>query len=324
MNARFTPRPSGHPARLPLAAALVMLLAAAAACGGSAATRRPASSLQDEVRVSGELGEKPTITIAAPMEISTSQSWTTIKGEGDTIAPDATAILQLTLANARTGKTVVSTLDQGQRPLETPLGDQLFPSLRTALSGAAARSRAVVASSAADTYGDNGAPQIGIKAGDPVVIVADVLATDPTSVADGPEGSTDAVPSGAPTLVTTAGTPAGFDVTGLTKPKKAQSFVLRQGTGPAIDGPTRIAADHLGVVWGGTTPFDSSYTKEPAKFSIGIGGVIPCWDDKLDGVSAGSRVVLVCPPATAYGPTAKGSIPARSTLVFLVDVLGVG
>ena len=65
-------------------------------------------------------------------------------------------------------------------PLEVKLGDQVFPSLNTALVGKPADSRIVVASTPDDAYGDSGSPQIGIKGGDSVVMVADILSTDPT------------------------------------------------------------------------------------------------------------------------------------------------
>jgi peptidylprolyl isomerase len=35
-------------------------------------------------------------------------------------------------------------------------------------------------------------------------------------------------------------------------------------------------------------------------------------------------VMLICPPATAYGKASQPGIPANSTLVFVIDVLGVG
>jgi peptidylprolyl isomerase len=228
------------------------------------------------------------------------------------------------MANARTGKAVISTTDPGQRPLQASLTDQLFPSLIKALSGASAGSRLVIASTAKDSYGPQGSARLGLKAGDPVVLVADVLSTDPASALPGPTGATKPAPATAPRLRLGAHGPTGFDVSGLRKPKRATAYVLRQGTGEVLTGAHRIAADYIGQVWGAKAPFDNTFAKEPAKFSVGIGGVVSCWDKGLAGVKAGARVLMVCPPATAYGKAARPGIPANSTLVFVVDVLGVG
>ena len=305
---------------VPLLFLLVVLLLGAC---GSGTSRKP-SSLEDKVRVSGKFGEKPTITIATPLKVPSSRSWTLVEGDRDTLRPDSTTILQLSLADTRTGKTLISTADPGQRPIEASLSDQLFPSLVTALTGARAGSRLVVASTAKDSYGTQGNSQLGIKSGDPVVMVADVLSSDPASVLPGPTGASTPAPTGAPRIQTSGADPDGFDVKGLRKPKKAEVFKLREGTGRTLTGPRRIAADYLGQVWGAKVPFDSSYPKEPARFSVGISGVVPCWDKALEGLKTGARVLLVCPPATAYGKRPQPHIPADSTLVFLVDVLGVG
>ena len=151
-------------------------------------------SLRERIEVSGAFGEAPQIKIDAPLELTESSSWIEEEGDGDTVGEDATAILELTLANGRTGKAAISTIDQGQ-PLEVKLGDQVFPSLNAALVGKPADSRIVVASVADDAYGDSGSPQSGIKGGDPVVMVADILSTDPTTALDGPTGETLAAPA---------------------------------------------------------------------------------------------------------------------------------
>ena len=39
------------------------------------------------------------------------------------------------------------------------------------------------------------------------------------------------------------------------------------------------------------------------------------------GQTVGSQVLLVIPPDQAYGDKKQGSIPANSTLVFVVDIL---
>ena len=143
-------------------------------------------------------------------------------------------------------------------------------------------------------------------------MVADILSTDPTKVLDGPTGA-----SLEPTAHRTHGsssratTSPGFDFTGLTKPKKFPAIQLREGTGPAIESPDRIAADYLGQVWGAKEPFNSTYGKEPARFSIGLGGVIKAWDQGLAGLKEGARVMLICPPSTrrTARPPSRASRP---------------
>ena len=306
-----------------LPALLALLLGTALAGCGNGREAAP-TDVRDRVKVSGDVGAKPTIGITTPLELDKSSSWVLKKGDGDAVGAQATAILQLTLADGRTGRTAVSTLDAGQRPLETKLGPQVFPSLVDALAGRPAGSRVVVASTAEDSYGAQGAPQIGIKSGDPVVMVADVLSTDPTSVLDAPSGPTLTAPAAAPRLVESGGVPSGIDVARLRKPRKLVVVPLREGTGPVVEPPERVTVKYLGEGWGAPKPFESSFTKEPAQFSSGLGGVIPAWDRGLAGLKEGARVMLVCPPRLAYGAEGRPGIPPSSTLVFVVDVLGVG
>jgi peptidylprolyl isomerase len=301
---------------------MVAMALSATACGS--ADQRGTASLQDRVQVSGAFGERPTIRMKTPLEVSRSSSWVATPGKGDAVGAEATTILQLTLTDGRTGKTALSTLEQGQHPLQVKLGDQVFPSLAAALIGKTANSRVVVASTADDAYGDDGAPQIGIKGGDPVVMVADILATDPTSVLKTPSGTTREAPSSAPAVKELDGVPVGFDVKGLRKPGRLRVITLRDGTGPVVETPDRVAVDYLGQVWGAEEPFGETFSKEPAIYTIGMGDVVEGWDRALVGLKEGARVMLVCPPGAAYGRTGQRDIPPNSTLVYIVDLLGVG
>jgi len=108
-----------------------------------------------------------------------------------------------------------------------------------------------------------------------------------------------------------------------TPPEGVQKKVLRQGTGPVVAKGDLLVADYLGQVWNGAV-FDNSYDRKmPAGFPIGVGQVIPGWDQTLVGVTAGSRVLLSIPPAAGYGtqgnPRAK--IKGTDTLAFVVDVI---
>ena len=219
-----------------------MLVLLVGGCGSD--TSRKPTSVEDKVRVSGEFGKEPKITIAKPLKVPTSTSWTLIKGDRDTVRPDSTAILHLTLADARTGKTVISTLQGGQPPLEASMTDQLFPSLVKALTGAKAGSRVVIASTAKDSYGTQGNTQLGIKAGDPVVMVADVLSDRPQHAA-AEEDRRERPGTGAPrTFIRQMPTvregrdgPTGFVSFGAHKPTKVQAYILREGTGPPLTEP---------------------------------------------------------------------------------------
>lgn len=310
--------------RLHRAAAALALALVVAACGSGGGDDQPEGSLKESVEVSGDFAAKPTIDIDDPLTVDESTSWTLQKGEGDEVRDQATAILQLTIADARTGDTVVSTLDQGQRPLEIDLTGQVFPSLSEGLVGQRAGSRVVVASTSEDAYGENGAPQIGIEGGDSVVMVADILSTDPTSVLEGPTGPTRTPPATAPRVRERGGVPVAIDFRGARKPSKLEVITLREGTGPAVTSPGRVTVDYLGQAWGGAKPFDQTYDKEPTSFSIGLSAVIKAWDRGLVDAKEGARVLILAPPDMAYGPDAQPGIPANSTLVFVVDVLGVG
>ena len=71
------------------------------------------------------------------------------------------------------------------------------------------------------------------------------------------------------------------------------------------------------------TKFDSNVGGQAFSFTIGAGGVIPGWEIGLVGVKAGGKRRLVIGSALGYGPTAYGTIPANSTLVFDVQVISV-
>lgn len=105
-------------------------------------------------------------------------------------------------------------------------------------------------------------------------------------------------------------------------PATLQSKVVKQGDGPAVAKGDLLVADYLGEVWKGRV-FDNSYDRHaPAAFPIGVGAVIPGWDDALVGVKAGSRVLLTIPPDKGYGANGneKAGIKGTDTLVFVVDV----
>ena len=71
--------------------------------------------------------------------------------------------------------------------------------------------------------------------------------------------------------------------------------------------------------------FDSSYKrKQPIDFAIGVGQVIPGWDEGIQLLKVGDKARLVIPSDLAYGAQgAGGVIPPDATLIFDVELMNV-
>ena len=72
--------------------------------------------------------------------------------------------------------------------------------------------------------------------------------------------------------------------------------------------------------------FDSSIDRGmPFETALGQGMVIQGWDEGLLGMKENGIRCLVIPPAMGYGnrPVGNGLIPANSTLIFEIILLGV-
>ena len=72
--------------------------------------------------------------------------------------------------------------------------------------------------------------------------------------------------------------------------------------------------------------FDSSVDRdEPFAFVLGAGQVIAGWDQGVALMKIGDKVKLTLPPHLAYGARGyPGAIPPNATLVFEVELLGIG
>jgi peptidylprolyl isomerase len=82
---------------------------------------------------------------------------------------------------------------------------------------------------------------------------------------------------------------------------------------------------YVGVSYSNGQEFDASWDRgEPFEFTLGVGQVIPGWDEGVEGMKEGGRRKLTIPADKAYGP--QGSPPAigpNETLVFVIDLVKV-
>jgi peptidylprolyl isomerase len=106
--------------------------------------------------------------------------------------------------------------------------------------------------------------------------------------------------------------------------KSLVTEVLKEGDGPAVNKGDLLLADYIGQIWRDGKVFDNSYDRgAPAGFPIGVGGVIPGWDEGLVGKKAGSRVMLSIPPDKGYKEQGnpQAGIQGTDTLIFVVDIV---
>ncbi len=105
--------------------------------------------------------------------------------------------------------------------------------------------------------------------------------------------------------------------------------VTQPGPGPKPTRGDNVKVHYTGKLLNGKV-FDSSLNNprnpqnKPIDFQVGIGMVIPGWDEGLQLIPKGSKATFIIPSGLAYG--AQGSppvIPANSVLVFDVDLLDV-
>jgi FKBP-type peptidyl-prolyl cis-trans isomerase FkpA len=97
------------------------------------------------------------------------------------------------------------------------------------------------------------------------------------------------------------------------------------GTGAEAVSGQQISVHYSGFLTDGTK-FDSSVDRgQPFGFKLGAGMVIRGWDEGFAGMKVGGKRKLTIPPEMGYGARgAGGVIPPNATLIFEVELLGVG
>jgi peptidylprolyl isomerase len=324
--------------RLAAASVLTVALTALTACGSdsgsdwaSRASRASSSDSIDGVTITGDFAKEPTVKVDN-LSVKEPESAVLIDGDGTEVAADDSVAVRILFAKGTDGSTIQSNYNENA-PETSPISS-LPQSVQDAVVGQHIGSRVAIAmpvkelvcgpDAASDCTGD--APQLSLKGTDAVVMVIDLIdkAKAPLS---GPEGEKVKPPSTAPLVEEDGDDVTGLDFSGLPKeqPQDFRRILLVKGEGDVVKEDDPITVNYYGSVWGEDKPFDESYSKAPASFTLTKGALIDGWVKGLAGVKVGSRVMLVIPPELGYGKEGSPpSIPGNSTLVFVVDVLGAG
>src|SRR4051794_24050465 len=101
---------------------------------------------------------------------------------------------------------------------------------------------------------------------------------------------------------------------------------LQLGSGDEAVAGKVVEVHYVGVSWKTGEQFDASWDRGSTfKFGLGKGQVVRVWDEGVAGMKVGGRRRITIPPGMAYGKRgAGGVIGPDETLVFVVDLVGVG
>ncbi|AFR47818.1 MULTISPECIES: FKBP-type peptidyl-prolyl cis-trans isomerase [Gordonia] len=84
-----------------------------------------------------------------------------------------------------------------------------------------------------------------------------------------------------------------------------------------------VDVHYVGVDYETGEEFDSSWDRgQSANFPLDR--LIPGWQEGIPGMKVGGRRQLTVPPELAYGSAGAGHRLSGRTLVFVIDLLGVG
>lgn len=311
--------------RLAALSAVALLLTTTAACGSDDKSSDSAGGDLSGLTVTGDFGKEPTIKVDG-LDVKDTTTKTLIEGDGEELTDDDAVLARAIVANGKTGDTVVSNYANND-PQKIVIAQQ--PSqVKDAISGEKVGSRVAIVTPVEDLYGSSGAPQVGLNPGEDVVLVFDLIKATEAPLTE-PKGKQIEPPSDAPKVIEQGGAITGLDFSDAPKadPSKFQVIPLVEGEGPKTKTGDTITVNYIGTKWGVKEGFNNSYTQgQPAQFTLNKGGLIDGFLKGLTGIPVGSRVMLIIPPDLGYG--AKGNpqidVTGKDTLVFVVDVLGIG
>lgn len=98
--------------------------------------------------------------------------------------------------------------------------------------------------------------------------------------------------------------------------------IEEKGEGEQPQKGNTVKVHYKGELLDGTV-FDSSFKRnQPIEFSIGVGQVIPGWDEGIALLTKGAKATLIIPSDLAYGSAgAGGVIPPNAILKFEVELV---
>lgn len=305
----------------------VLGLAAAGLVGcslpGAEACPRPDASppaVMDQITVTGPTDEVPDVELYTPFRVTSAAFDDLVVGEGTTITTDTQlVVLDVSITSGETGEGLIETSYDGDLTQTSSVARwvEVIPGFEEALQCATEGSRIVVA---LPPGGINEETTASLEMADDESAVA-VVDVRKVYLAKAEGANQFNVGSGLPSVVRAPDGRPGIIVPEAAPPTDLVVQTLKKGAGPVVTGDAPVRVHYTGLTWADRTVFETTWDGEPR--SVELDSMLPGFSEALTGQTVGSQVLVVIPPDQAYGDEAQGPIPADSTLVFVVDILGI-
>ena len=322
-------------ARRLLTAATVTLSFALAACGAPAATPSPTATATpsptatptptpsvsvpvtntlDGIKVTGDPGAAPTITVPAPMAIDETRSKVLIEGKGNVVGTGALVDVHYSGVNGRTGETFDSSWARGET-VAFPLV-QVVPGFSKGLEGKKVGDRVLIAMPGPDGYDAMGGnANAGIVVGDTLVFVVDIVETSVETAS----GAAVTPAPGLPAVTMVDNLPTVAIPAGAAVPTTTAVQPLIKGLGRAVGEKDYIAVNYRSWSWQTGKLLEDKFTTADGG---NIAETIPAWRQGLIGQPIGSRVLIVASPADSYPEGSNNpAVTKGDAVVYVVDIL---
>lgn len=274
----------------------------------------------EQIEVLGEFGTQPEVSFPTPLSGTGVETQVVIQGDGGEIVGGQRVSLHFIGFNAATGDEIQGSEFGSENFISQDLIEGATPDFCKGLTGVQVGSRVAILLDAASAHNSVGIPSLGIAEDHGVIFIFDVV----NAYLPRANGADQAPESGMPTVIKAPSGQPGLQIPASDAPTEFRRSVLVEGGGEPIEIGDTIVLHYSGWTWDGEL-FDSSWDSgAPATFPITYEGLIEGFVMGLEGVTVGSQVIAVIPPELGYGDSAQGSIPAGSTLIFVIDVLGQG
>lgn len=276
------------------------------------------------VEVSGSVGSEPRVEFPTPLIVERTEVTEVTHGDGAPLTDGDVVDFQVSVLLGEAGQQLTASSYDPEQPVRRTVGaeDDIFSEV---LECASVGSRVVATTTVADVYGEDALnPALGLANEDALVLVIDVERSFPGRA----DGADQLGQSGMPAVVLHPSGVPGITLPNEDAPDRLRIATLKQGDGATVEEGDQVVVHYTGLIWETENVFQSTWDTTAATLTASAdlenGGVIPGFAEALIGAEVGSQVLAVIPPEDGYPEgSSPAGIPQGSTLVFVVDILGI-